>query len=149
MSTRIGLEMKLYRNTGNYSTPTWSEVTKAKDVTVTNEAAQADVSDRGSVWRKRRKGLRDLTFEFQLNYDPADSNVTGIEAAYTATVLANSTVDMAAADGAIATNGTKYWRAEMEIFTFTRSEPLEEAVVYDVTAMPTDSTNIPSLNTAP
>ncbi len=34
MSVKLGLDAKLYRNTGTYDTPTWVEMTNVKDLTL-------------------------------------------------------------------------------------------------------------------
>ena len=33
MAIRLGLNAKLYRNTGSYASPTWNEIGNVKDVT--------------------------------------------------------------------------------------------------------------------
>ena len=52
MGIKLGMEAKLYRNTGTYAAPTWVELTNVKDLTLNLEAGEADVTTRGNAgWR--------------------------------------------------------------------------------------------------
>ena len=52
MTIKLGMEAKLYRNTGTYATPTWVEMLNVKDLTLNLEASEADVTTRGNAgWR--------------------------------------------------------------------------------------------------
>ena len=138
MAHRIGLDMKLYRNTGSYAAPMWTEMTNVKDLTRTREASEADVTTRGnSGERAIAQTLRSTTLEFQMVYDPTDADLIAIESAYED----GTVIEFAAADGDIATGGTRYFRFEGQVFTFTQTEALEEAVMVDVTLKPTWAVN--------
>ena len=61
---RLGLKAKLYRNTGSYGSPTWNEVKNVKDVTLTIEKGEADVSTRGNDgWRALIGTLKSASIE--------------------------------------------------------------------------------------
>src|SRR5688500_8445447 len=95
MPGRIGLEMKLYRNSGTAGeTPTWVELTNARDVTVNLEKGEADISTRASIWRTRKATLLDGTLDFQMVYDPDDDAFAAFETAF----LAGDLADVAAVD---------------------------------------------------
>lgn len=143
MASRTGNKHKLYYLTsGTWGSPTtWTEITKAKNVRLNGESAEADVSDRGSTWRKRKKGLRDGGVDTTLNYDPANTPCMDMQALWLADD--GSTEIFAVADGDITVNGTRYFKFEGEVFTFGRDEPLEEAVTIEMAIRPTDSSNIP------
>ncbi|GAB4138374.1 MAG: hypothetical protein Tsb009_06550 [Planctomycetaceae bacterium] len=52
MTIKLGMEAKLYRNTGTYALPTWVEMINVKDLTLNLEAGEADVTTRGNAgWR--------------------------------------------------------------------------------------------------
>ncbi len=52
MSVKLGLDARLYRNTGTYASVTWNEVKNVKDLTLSLEAGEADVTTRGNGgWR--------------------------------------------------------------------------------------------------
>ena len=43
MPVKLGLDAKLFQNTGTYATPTWDEITNVRDLTLNLEAGEADV----------------------------------------------------------------------------------------------------------
>jgi hypothetical protein len=135
---RIGLDARLYRNSGSYSTPTWVEVKQARDVTLTLERGTAEVSKRGSKWKTYLPALKDATIEFELAYDPADANFTALRTAY----LDGTVIDMAILDGVV-TQGGSGFRSEFIVTSFTRNEPLEDLMTVSVTIRPTATMNEP------
>ena len=143
---KLGMEAKLYRNTGTYAAPTWSEMTNVKDLTLNLEASEADVTTRGNAgWRATIAALKDGSIEFEMVWDPADAGFTAIQDAY----FNNTTVEFGVMDGDIASSGTQGLRATMSITKLTRSEPLEQAITVSVTAKPTYSDNAPEWMTVP
>jgi len=74
MATRLGMDAKLYRNTGDYATPTWVEVSNVKDVTLNLEKGEADVTTRANAgWRATVGTLKDASIEFQMVWDTVDA----------------------------------------------------------------------------
>ena len=141
MAIKLGMEAKLYRNTGTYAAPTWVELTNVKDVTLNLEKGEADVTTRANAgWRATAATLKDASVEFEMVWDTTDAGFTAIKNAY----FNNTTIELAVMDGAIATNGSQGLRATMMITNFSRSEALEEAITVSVTAKPTYATNAPS-----
>lgn len=141
MGVKLGLDAKLYRNTGDYGAPTWAEVKNVKDVTLNLEAGEADVSTRGNGgWRANIATLKDASLEFEMVWDTADADFTALRTAF----LANGAVEFAVMDGDIETAGSQGLRALMAITNFSRSEPLEEAISVSVTAKPTYAANPPT-----
>src|SRR5690606_2046137 len=109
MSIKLGLDAKLYRNTGPYATPTWSEVKNVKDVTLSLEAGEADVTTRGNNgWRATVATLKDGSIEFEMVWDSDDTDFTAIRDAF----LNKTALDLAVMDGDITTTGTQGLRAE-------------------------------------
>ncbi len=140
MGVKLGMDAKLYRNTGSYETPTWNEVTNVKDVTLNLEAGEADVTTRGNAgWRANIATLKDASLEFEMVWDTADDDFTAIRQAF----LSNGSVEFAVLDGDVETTGSQGLRATMAITNFSRSEPLEEAIQVSVTAKPTYADNPP------
>lgn len=140
MSVKLGMQAKLYRNSGSYGTPTWVEVGNVKDLTLNLEAGEADVTTRSnSGWRATVATLKDGSIEFEMVWDTTDGNFTAIQQAF----FNNTPVEFAIMDGAIATAGSQGLRATMSITNFSRSEALEEAIMVSVTAKPTYAANAP------
>ena len=146
MGVKLGLDAKLYRNTGTHGSPTWNEVTNVKDLTLNLEAGEADVSTRGNGgWRANIATLKDASLEFEMVWDTADDDFTAIRTAF----LTNGSIEFAVLDGGSAVAGSQGLRALMAITNFSRSEPLEEAITVSVTAKPTYSTDPPEWMTVP
>lgn len=140
MAIRIGIEAKLYRNTGSGGSPTWSEITNAREVTLNLEAAEVDATRRGSGgWREILSGLKDASIEFELVYDPEDAHFQAIKDAY----FQNDTLEIAALDAPVAENGEGL-RAVMSVINFSRNEPLEEVLTVNVTLKPAPNETPPS-----
>ena len=143
---KLGMEAKLYRNTGVYATPVWEELQNVKDLTLNLEAGEADVTTRGNAgWRATIATLKDGSIEFEMVWDTEDASFTAIKDAF----FGNTTVEFAVMDGDVMTSGSQGLRAEMSITGFSRPEALEEAIMVSVTAKPTYSANPPEWMTAP
>ena len=141
MGVRLGLDAKLYRNTGTSGSPTWEEMTNVKDLTLNLEASEADVTTRGNAgWRATLAALKDASIEFEMVWDTADAAFTAIKDAF----FGSTSVEFAVMDGDITTTGSQGLRAVMSVTNFSRSEPLEEAISVSVTAKPTYATTAPS-----
>jgi len=134
MSVRLGLDARLYRNTGTYASPIWNEITNVKDVTLNLEVGEADVSTRGTGgWRATVSALKDASIEFEMVWDTADDDFAAIRDAF----LNRGALDLAVMDGDITTPGSQGLRATCMIASFSRNEALEEALTVSVTAKPT------------
>jgi predicted secreted protein len=140
MPVRLGLDARLYRNTGTFAAPVWNHVQNVKDVTLNLEAGEADVSTRGTGgWRATVATLKDASVEFEMVWDTADDDFASIRDAF----LNRGAVEFAVMDGDITTPGSQGLRATCMVTTFSRNEPLEEAVTVSVTIKPTFAANPP------
>jgi len=140
MPVRLGLDARLYRNTGTFAAPVWNHVQNVKDVTLNLEAGEADVSTRGTGgWRATVATLKDASVEFEMVWDTADDDFASIRDAF----LNRGAVEFAVMDGDIAAPGSQGLRATCMVTTFSRNEPLEEAVTVSVTIKPTFAANPP------
>jgi len=145
MSVKLGLDGKLYYcAAGIGGTPTWTEVTAARDVTCTFSKGEADVTTRGGGgWKAVIGTIKDASIEFELVYDDADAAVQAILDAF----LAGSILGLAVAKGDITQNGTRAFMADCAVLKFDEKEPLENAITISVTAKPTYSANQPQFKT--
>ena len=140
MPAKLGMDAKLYRNTGTYASPNWVEITNVKDLTLNNEKGEADVTTRANNgWRATIGTLKDGSIEFEMVWDTGDANFTAIQAAF----FSNTPIEFAVMDGVITQAGTQGLRATMAIMSFTRNEALEEAITVSVTAKPTYAEHAP------
>jgi Phage tail tube protein len=149
MGLKLGLDGKLYRNTGTFASPTWDLITNVKDVTLNLETGEADVSTRGNNgWRATVGTLKDASIEFDLIWDTSDADFTAVKDAF----FNGTTIEFAVMDGLITgagSTGSQGLRATCRINNFSRNEALEEAITVSVTAKPTYSTNPPQWMVVP
>jgi len=142
MAFKLGMDCKLYRNTGTYGTPVWNLVDNCRDVTLSLEAAESDVTTRGNAgWKATVATLRDAGLEFEMVWDSADADFTDFQTKF----LTNATLEMLILDGVeTVASGSQGLRATMMITKFSRKESLAEAVMTSVTMKPAYATNAPA-----
>lgn len=140
MNYQLGMNGKLYRNTGTYASPTWSEISNARDVTITCEKGEADVTTRANQgWRATVGTLKELTIEWTAVWKDSDTNLEAIRSAF----LNNTNVELLALTGGITTEGSEGPRVTCEIMSFGRDEALEEGMTINITAKATLADNPP------
>tara|TARA_R110002051_G_scaffold14483_3_gene46940 strand:+ start:264 stop:704 length:441 start_codon:yes stop_codon:yes gene_type:complete len=141
MAAVLGMNAKLYRNTGTYAVPVWTVVDNVRDVTLSLETGEADVTTRASGgWRQSIATLKDASLEFEMVWDSADTGFTAVKDGY----MNGTNIEFLVLDGDTSTTGSQGLRAEMSIMTFSRNEPLEEALTVSVSSKPTKSANAPA-----
>jgi predicted secreted protein len=147
MGVRLGMEARLYRNSANYAAPTWVEVSNVKDVTLNLEKGEADVTTRANGgWRAKVGTLKEASIEFQMVWDTDDAGFAAVQAAF----FGNTPVEFAVMSGPMTDPDSEGLRATCEVFSFTRNEALEEAIMVDVSIKPTYAVNAPEwINGAP
>ena len=127
----LGMNAKIYHGTAGAALAALSEMSNVKDVTLSLEAGEADVTTRGnSGWRAKAPTLRECTVEFEMVWKPGDSGFEAMKDAY----LGGTTVELAALDGAKSASGSQGPKGSFSITAFNRKEPLEEAISVSVTA---------------
>ncbi|GIW85731.1 MAG: hypothetical protein KatS3mg108_0055 [Isosphaeraceae bacterium] len=146
MAVKLGLDAKLYRNTGTFASPAWNEIANVKDVTLNLEAGEADVTTRGNAgWRATVATLKDGSIEFEMVWDTADADFAAIRD----TFLNRGAMEFAVMDGPMNVPGSQGLRATCMVTNFSRNESLEEAITVSVTVKPTFSVNPPTWVVAP
>ena len=140
MATRLGMNAKLYLNTGSHGSPSWMLVNNVKDVTLSLETAEADVTTRANAgWRATVGTLKDASIEFQMVWDSNDPSFNAIQGAF----FSNSPIEVAVMDGDMQNTGSQGLRATCVVLSFSRSEALEEAITVDVSLKPTYAEHAP------
>jgi hypothetical protein len=141
MAVKLGMDAKLNRNTGSFASPTWNPIPNVKDLTLSLETGEADATTRGNNgWRATVATLKDASLEFEMVWDTEDDDFTAIRNAF----LNNTPVEMAVLDGAHNVVGSQGLRASFMVTSFTRNEPLEEAITVSVSMKVTYSANAPA-----
>ena len=142
MAIRLGMEAVLNYKTGGQDggAGSWVELANVRDVTLSLEAGEADVTTRAnSGWRAVVATLKEASVEFEMVWDTADAGFGAVKDAY----LNNAPIGMQILDGSTSGAGEGL-QADFMITSFSRSESLEEAITVSVTAKVTYSDTPPS-----
>ena len=128
----LGMNAGLYQGAAGETDPAlMTEVDNVRDVTLSLEAGEADITTRGnSGWRATAPTLRECSVEFQMVWRPGDAVFDAIKAAF----LSAGTVALAVLDQKRTVIGAQGPLGDFAITNFSRNEALEEAIVADVTA---------------
>ena len=125
----LGMNAKLYYGAAGSEATT--EMGNVKDVTLSLEAGEADITTRAnSGWRATAPTLRECSCEFEMVWKPGDAGFEAIKSAF----LSAGTVALAVLTGAHNESGAEGPVGNWSITNFSRSEALEEAVTVSVTA---------------
>lgn len=139
MALKLGMNARLnYKVDGQGGGGSWLEIGNAKDVTLSMEKGEADVTTRANAgWRATIGTLKEVSVEFEMVWDTADAAFTAIKDAFLASqgIIGFQILDADAGQGL---------QADFDITSFVRNEPLEEAVTVSVTAKITYSATAPS-----
>jgi hypothetical protein len=141
MSIKFGFDAKLYYcAAGIGGTPTWTELSGVKNVTLNLQGKEVDVTTRANGgFTATDIALMDASIEFELPMDPADAGYQASETAF----FGRSLLGLAVMSGNVVTPGSRGLWADCKITQFNREESLEDAQVVKVTAKPTHSANAP------
>jgi hypothetical protein len=132
----LGMNAKIYQGAAaadpsTLDPSTLTEMGNVKDVTLSLEAGEADITTRAnSGWRATAPTLRECSCEFEMVWKPGDTGFEAIKAAF----LSAGTVALAVLTGAHNESGAEGPVGNWSITNFSRSEALEEAVTVSVTA---------------
>jgi hypothetical protein len=147
MASILGLECKLYYNSGTYAAPTWAEWTSIINASLNLELGEADGSRRGSGgWRENLATLRNMTIEGDAFKDKDDTTFGLIEGH----AQANTAFEVLIMDGPRLTTGSDGVRATCKVFSWNESQQLEEGVQISFTIRPVPNSDaVPAFVTAP
>jgi len=128
-----GQECFAYRNTGSYSSPTWTAIPKAKDVSISLSAGEVETNSRGSSWKLSRQGLKELSISMgYATKQGTDAVFDALRAAF----FNGTDVEFLFLDGAATETGAQGIRAFCQIFSNTINEGLEDARTADFEMKP-------------
>ena len=135
MAIKLGLDAKLFRGTAG--TQGNIEVTNVKDVSLSLESGEADVTTRKAKgWKLSVATLKEASLEITILYDTEDEDFIAFKEAY----VSNTPISLFVTDGDTTAHGLD---ADFSVTGFTVDQPLEEAVTVKVTAKPTASDRAP------
>ena len=135
MAIKLGLDAKLFRGTAG--TQGNIEVTNVKDVSLSLESGEADVTTRKAKgWKLSVATLKEASLEITILYDTEDEDFLAFKEAY----FSNTPLSLFVTDCDTTAHGLD---ADFSVTGFTVDQPLEEAVTVKVTAKPTASDRAP------
>ena len=138
MAIKLGMDAVLnYKTGGVGGGGSWTELANVKDVTLSLETGEADITTRANAgWRATVGTLKEASVEFEMVWDTADAGFTAIkDAFFNNTEIGLQVLDDAAGSGL---------EADFSITNFSRSEQLEEALTVSVTAKVTYAGTAPT-----
>ncbi len=131
MAYILGMNAKLYYGTAEAALASLNPIDNVKDLTLALDAGEADITTRAnSGWRATAATLREATLTWDMLWDTADTAFTAIKDAY----LGGTTLEFAALDQGKLVGGSQGLKGAFSITSFTRNEPIEEALTVSVTA---------------
>ncbi len=138
MAIKLGMDAVLnYKIGGVGGGGSWTELSNIKDVTLSLETGEADITTRAnSGWRATVGTLKEASVEFEMVWDTADAGFTAIKDAF----FNNTEIGLQVLDGASGSG----LEADFSITNFSRSEQLEEALTVSVTAKVTYAGTAPA-----
>ena len=137
---KLGMNGKLYRNSGTWAAPAWVEVPGVKDVSIAIATGSGDASTRAMLpWKIDVVTLLEASVELDMPYDPTDAQYQAFRTAF----LARTAIECAVMHGPIATPGSEGLHAAFAVTKFDRSESLTEPMVVKMSLKPTWAANVP------
>ena len=142
---KLGRRAKIYVNSATYGSPTWVEISLARDVSDNKgtTSVDADCREMGD-WEVKLAVSKNLSIDFDMIHDSANAAWVLLSAAFDAL----STVDVLMLDGPRTTAGSKGMRATCSIEKFAATQPLKNIQVDSVTLAPALSSYPPETYTA-
>jgi hypothetical protein len=134
-SPRYGLDAKIYRNTGSYGTPSWTELTFVRDVTVAGAATEGDVSTRGSRLKVTAAVMLDYSIDVEMLKKDDDTSYQALLDVFNHT-SAGQTIELLIIDGAVSTTGNEGLRAHFSVVKFDDAQPLDGVQMVSATIKP-------------
>ena len=138
MAIKLGMDAVLnFKSGGVGGAGSWTELANVKDVTLSLETGEADITTRANAgWRATVGTLKEASVEFEMVWDTADAGFTAIKDAF----FNNDLIGLQILDEA----DDQGLQADFSITNFSRNEALEEAITVSVTAKVTYSDTAPS-----
>lgn len=117
-----------YDSASNWATPTWVEIAKIIDETITPSAELASGGDRSEEYEDNEISMRKFEWNCTYRYRKASVGADSVYAALLTAFEAGTKLYMAFMDGAIATSGSRGWRAPILIDQMPQQRNLGDLV---------------------
>ena len=140
-----GKDCYAYANSGNHSTPTWTETDNIQEVKIENSVTQYELKLRANrPFPTNVPTMQPYKVSFRLPDLPGDALLAALITAKNN----GSCIDMIFLDGVVApasnTITNQGPRADWTVAKLDRSENSDEAAMYDVELVPGQTANVPA-----
>lgn len=127
----LGKDAKIYRGDSGAVLSAMTEMSNVKDVTVNMEDGLVDITTRASGrFKSQAPTFGELSIEWEMLWKPADLGFQAVKNAY----INKTALELAALDQDKGVAGAQGPKGSFYITSFSRSEPLEEAITVSVKA---------------
>lgn len=117
-----GRKAKLYYNTGTHASPTWVEMPRVINASVSLSKGEVENIYRGSNWKKLLAGLKEGSLKIDYNLkNGADTVLTAL----TNSFFNDTDFELAVMDQAISNSGARGFRAYMQVFSDENAQEIE------------------------
>jgi len=123
-----------YYNSATFTTPTWVEITKARDVAFPFDFGESEANARDSEFKASEVNLIGVEVTLGYLYEPGADTVFDV---LMTMALARLAKQFAFADGPIATQGTRVLKFFGKVFGIGNDQPLEGIELKEFTLKPT------------
>lgn len=131
---KLGIRSKIYyRSAGNFASPTWTEISAFRDLTVNAQWDTTDAPDRSTVVKGMAKTLLDLGVSGTLK---CSDTATTYGAVVDALLSPTSSLDVMVLDGASGTNGVRGYRYDALVTQGNQDQAIQNALYLDVNLVP-------------
>lgn len=128
----IGAKAKAYRETNTFASPTWSEVKRISDATLTETPVEASADDRGSRVQQFETTQYQIEFAGKIRVDPNDANYVAIRNAHAQDLA----LDMLILNGANDVVGSEGCRGWFKVFAWSEPQEMAGVLYRDFTMKP-------------
>lgn len=144
MSAKLGIDAKLYRNTGNYNTPIWTEIDAVKDFTLNFAWDTVEAPSRASKVKSKAKTIVDISGKGTCKVSDTDA---GYLALWAAMISNTANIDVLILNGLANTNGARGVRYDGIVTQGNEDQGIGNALYMDFEVAP-DAFNTNAMKTA-
>jgi hypothetical protein len=133
----LGINAKLYRNSGTYGSPTWTPIDNVGDLSVNPPWEEGDATTRGSRVKLSQKTVMALEVTGKIRADLTDTEYLAMADAGNQDTVNDYLVLSATS----ATNGARGFRFDGQVHVSAQDQNLGSVIFDDFTLKPTPSAN--------
>jgi hypothetical protein len=133
MAAKLGIDSKLYRNTGNYNTPTWTAIDAVRDLAINGQWDMTDAPSRASRIKSMAKTILDVSLTTSVKASDTDA---GYIALWDASISGTANIDILVLNGSNSTNGARGFRFDALVNGPGEDQAIQNALYDDFTLVP-------------